>query len=110
MVLLGKVSQIGRTTQSVAAENQKMVTVLQQMDKEESANKTLESHLKVSSRQLQGQLQDVATLERLTGDQIPLTRTILGTTTSLASMMQTVQQSADAQAQDMGAGSRPEPT
>ncbi len=99
--VLGEVSQIGRTTQSVAIENDQMVTVLHQMNREEAFNRTLTAHLKLSRRQLLRQLADVTTLEHLTGEQIPLTETILGTTTSLASMMRTVQQSAAGQAQDM---------
>lgn len=100
--VLGEVTAIGHSTQTVANENRHMVQVLQQMDAEESANRTLENDLQKSSRQLQGQLGDVSRLRGLTAAQIPLTRTIQGTTGSLATMMQIVQRSARSQAQDMG--------
>lgn len=100
--VLGEVTSIGRSTQTVAKENQHMVRVLEKMDAEESRNRILEKDLEKSSRQLQGQLGEVSRLRALTAAQIPLTRTIQGTTGSLAAMMQIVQQSARNQAQDMG--------
>lgn len=100
--VLGEVTSIGRSTETVAKENQHMVRVLKQMDAEESRNRILENDLKQSSRQLQGQLAEVSRLRALTKAQIPLTGTIQGTTGSLEAMMQTVQQSARSQAQDMG--------
>lgn len=99
--VLQEVSQIEVTTHHVVGVNQRIVSLLQQMNQQENLNQVIQTQLSLTGHQLQTQVTDVTRLEQLTAQQEPLSHTIESTTTSLNQVMAGVAKDAMAQAQTM---------
>ncbi len=92
--VLGEISQISASTRSVVRMNAHILSITQAMNTQENENRVLAHSLGASSRQLSHQVKAVSQLERLTADQVPLTRIIDNTTGTLNHIMAGVRHSA----------------
>lgn len=99
--VLGEVNQISITTRQVVGVNHHIVQTLKEMDSEENQNQALKDSLTTSSRQLQQQVNDIVQLDRLTGQQEPLSLSIGQTTQAINREMSQVDGSASQEARTM---------